>query len=324
MDRERSSRTLLIAAAAIGCAAWAGAAILWARAASLAGAASLFLLGVSLGPCLAVYAVVRRAQKQKLRRVVLFAGGLSVAAFSLLGATNLDMEGFFLLVFSGTMGAAVGHTLVTTIIGPVIFGRLLCGWGCWRSMVLELLPVGRGEGRRGGAWRFGSLAGLAAAAAIAAVAILAFHFRPAGLESAAPGATGLLWILTAFGVYYLASIGLAFALNDKRAFCKYLCPTSAVLSLTSRASILKMAINRDLCDSCGACSRICPMDIDVAHYAVRGSRVTSGQCILCQSCAHACPERALTLSRGLDFGARTAFFTPRVRPRKRADAGQIP
>lgn len=88
----------------------------------------LFLLGLSLGPCLAVYALVLIPRKLLARRVVLSARHLSIMAFSLLGAANMDLEGFFMLLFSGTMGAAVGHTLVTLILGPLLFGRFLCRW----------------------------------------------------------------------------------------------------------------------------------------------------------------------------------------------------
>ena len=56
---------------------------------------------------------------------------------------NLDLEGFFMLLLLGTGGAAVGHTMIMVIAGPMLFGRVLCGWGCWRSMILELLPAGR-------------------------------------------------------------------------------------------------------------------------------------------------------------------------------------
>src|SRR3974390_3094625 len=98
------------------------------------------------------YAIVPTARKQMARRMVLLTGGLSIMAFSLLGKANLDLEGFFMLLFLGTAGAAIGHTLITVIIGPVFIGRFLCGWGCWRAMILELLPVRQTPGRRGGIW----------------------------------------------------------------------------------------------------------------------------------------------------------------------------
>jgi polyferredoxin len=101
-----------------------------------------------------------------------------------------------------------------------------------------------------------------------------------------------------FGIYYAASIGLAFALGDQRAFCKYLCPSAVILRLTSRLSLLKMATSRQMCDACGACSSTCPMDIDVSHFAATGSSISTGACILCQRCAQVCPTGAVYLSFG--------------------------
>ncbi len=304
MRPAKPSRALLVLACVVTCSALPGAAALWHHAGQRALATSLFLLGLSMGPCLGAYAVVPRARKQAARRVTLFAGGLSLVAFSVLGATNLDLEGFFMLLFMGTMGAAVGHTLVTAVLGPVFFGRFLCGWGCWRSMVLELLPIGRSPGRLGGRWNSLPLAGLTASASCAALFVFLSHYHPGG----APGrlrASSLAPIAASFAIYYVASIGLAFALKDQRAFCKYLCPNSVILGITSRLSLLKMTSDRQLCNNCGACSRICPMDIDVAGFAIAGGRDKSGQCILCQRCAHACPTGALRLSAGFDTAGRT-------------------
>jgi ferredoxin len=297
MRSSKPSPALLIFAALNACFAWPLAGLLWFRLGERAFATSLFLLGLSLGPSLAAYALVPTRRKQPVRRVVLFTGGLSIMAFAVLGAANLDLEGFFMLLFKGTMGAAIGHTLITVIVGPVFFGRFLCGWGCWRSMILELLPLGRGRGRRGGAWKLLPFAGLAASIAGAAISIFVFGHHPGGTPGAMHAAS-VRAILFGFAIYYAASIGLAFLLNDQRAFCKYLCPSSVILGLTGRLAILKMTANRQLCNACGACTRVCPMDIDVAHFAEQGRRVASGQCILCQSCAHACPTGALRLAPG--------------------------
>jgi len=53
------------------------------------------------------------------------------------------------------------------------------------------------------------------------------------------------------------------------------------------------------------------MDIDVVEYATRGRRITSGECILCQRCAHTCPTDALRLSLGLDVVGATTFVSAR-------------
>jgi ferredoxin-type protein NapH len=284
------------ATAAVTGVAWSLGSLLWSSG-DRAWAISAFASGLSLGPCLTGYVTAPRALKQLQRRIVLATGGIAILAPSLLAATSLDLEGFFLLLFAGTAGAALGHTLVTVIVGPLVFGRALCGWGCWRAMVLELLPVGRGTGRRGGVWRAGPYLGLATSAGAAAFSFHALGHGPAG--------AGVLPVLVACGVYYLASIGLAFALQDQRAFCKYFCPSSAILRWTSRPALLRVAANADACDGCGACTRACPMDVDVAALARAGRRIGSGECVLCQRCVQACTRGALRLTFGLSHRSTT-------------------
>ncbi|HVM74791.1 MAG TPA: 4Fe-4S dicluster domain-containing protein [Candidatus Saccharimonadales bacterium] len=306
MNLGKPNRSLFGLAALLVSIAWPSAALVWFHFGEKAFAVSIFLLGLSLGPCLAAYSLVATARKQALRRLVLLTGGLSILTFCLFGAVDLDLEGFFMLLLSGTMGAAIGHTLTTVILGPVFFGRFLCGWSCWRSMILELLPIGHGPGRRGGGWTLLPFVGLALSVAAAAVSLFKFGQRPGGIAGAAH-ADSARGIIIAFGIYYLLSIGMALALKDQRAFCKYLCPSSVILGLTSRLSLLKMAATAGSCNSCGACSKVCPMDIDVAHFASLGQRVASGQCILCQRCAHVCPAGALHLTAAFDIAGRTPF-----------------
>jgi polyferredoxin len=105
-------------------------------------------------------------------------------------------------------------------------------------------------------------------------------------------------VLVACGVYYVASIGLALALDDRRAFCKYLCPSGAILRWTSRPALLRVAARTEDCDGCGACTRVCPMDVDVGALAGTGQRIGPGECVLCQRCVQACPTGALRLAFG--------------------------
>jgi ferredoxin-type protein NapH len=284
--------------------AWSLAAFVWSRD-EPALAASAFFGGLSLGPCLAGYLSAPLRYKQLLRRIVLATGGLSILA-PLAGATSLELESFFVLLFAGTMGAAIGHTLITVLLGPLVFGRLLCGWGCWRAMVLELLPIGRSPGRRLDAWRLLPFVGLALSVGSAAFLYFSLGHHPGGVPRMIHGKSVLpLAILCVF--YYLVSIGLAFLLRDSRAFCKYLCPSGAILRFTSRTSLAKMTPQGGGCDDCGACTRACPMDIAVARYASAGRRVTSGECILCQRCAQACPRGSLRLTLGFDVAGETSF-----------------
>ncbi len=306
---------LLAATFAFTAVSWSLAAQLWSTRGEKAFAVSVFAGGLSLGPCLAGYLCAPKAHKQTLRRIVLFTGGLSMLAPLLLAATSLELEGFFMLLFAGTMGAAVGHTLITVIVGPLVFGRLLCGWGCWRAMILELLPIRRRHGARERPLPFLPYAGLAVSIGAAAFCYFQLGHRPGGTSAAVHG-TSLVAAAVSCGVYYLAAIGLAFLLKDPRAFCKYLCPSGAILRWTSRPALVRMRPSPQLCDGCGACSRACPMDIRVAQFAAAGRPVSSGDCILCQRCAQACPTGALrpALPFGRSVRERAEDRPPRSSP----------
>ncbi len=293
MLTAKPNKTLLILSTLITCAAVSVLLIVHPALNSLPLRVAVFGLGISLGPCLAAYATAPTQRRQRMRRVVLLTGGLTILGFSLTGSANLDLEGFFLLIFEGVAGAAIGHTLITLVIGPIFFGRILCGWGCWRAMVLEFLPLHRSPGRRNGMiWSRLPLVSLAACVGAAAVGFFIYGHHAGGAPNSSQHA-GTAAILAGFAIYYLAAIAIAFALHDQRAFCKYLCPNLPILRLTSRLSLLKISSVPELCNNCGACSRSCPMEIDVRSFALLGQRIGTGECILCQRCTEVCPTGAL-------------------------------
>ena len=283
---RRVSRSLLTYSAIALLVFWPLAALVLFQGNALGFAIALFASGLQ-GPFLAGYALARTARKQWWRWLVLASGGLGILMFSLVDAVNLDLDGFFELLILGTLGPVVGHTMVTTIVGPLMFGRILCGWGCWRAMVLERLPLGKGSGRRKGVWVWTPLVGVALSLAAAALFVLApGHAR-----------SNNLWpVLGGVVVYYAAAITLALALHDQRAFCKYLCPTGFILRWTSRPALLHVSARAELCDGCDACTDVCPMDIPVAARVKMGTRIGIGDCILCQRCAESCPTGALKTS----------------------------
>jgi NAD-dependent dihydropyrimidine dehydrogenase PreA subunit len=280
---RRVSRALLVYSAIALLVFWPLAVVVLFRGDALGLAIALFCSGIQ-GLFLVGYAFARTARKQWWRWLVLAAGGLGILMFSLVDAVNLDLDGFFELLILGTAGAAIGHTLVTTIIGPLIFGRVLCGWGCWRAMVLERLPVGKGSGLRKGVWVWMPLVGVAVSFAAAALFALApGHMRANSAWSVAAGVA----------VYYAAGIALALALHDQRAFCKYLCPTGFILRWTSRPALLHVWARAEACTGCEVCTKVCPMDIPVAARVRMGTSISKGDCILCQRCVESCPTGAL-------------------------------
>jgi ferredoxin-type protein NapH len=289
---RRVNRALLVFSTIVLLVFWPLAAVALFRGNAWGLAIALFLGGLSEGLCLAGYALARPARKQWWRWLVLATGGLGILMFSLVDGVNLDLDGFFELLLLGTAGAAIGHTMVTTIVGPLIFGRLLCGWGCWRAMVLERLPVGKGSGRRQGVWVWTPLVGVAVSLAAAALFALVLDFQPGG----APGhlrSSSMSRVAAGVAVYYAAAMTLALALHDQRAFCKYLCPTGFILRWTSRPALLHVRARAEACTGCEACTKVCPMDIPVAERVRRGTSIGKGDCILCQRCVVSCPTGAL-------------------------------
>lgn len=72
-----------------------------------------------------------------------------------------------------------------------------------------------------------------------------------------------------------------------RPFCKYLCPLGAFYALFQRLSLLRMSFDGHECINCGACARICRMNVDPAKNP------NSAECIRCGECTKACPKNAL-------------------------------
>jgi len=69
----------------------------------------------------------------------------------------------------------------------------------------------------------------------------------------------------------------------KRFTCKYLCPLGAVLAITNKISLIRIAIDRNSCTSCGRCDNECPVDIPAIPENTR-----SAECVRCLECLETC------------------------------------
>ena len=104
-----------------------------------------------------------------------------------------------------------------------------------------------------------------------------------------------------------AGITLAYVLQDNRAFCKYVCPIPVLQKITSRFALIKIAGYAEKCNDCGACNKMCPMDIRVSEYVLDKQRVLSTECILCFECVNVCAKGALDTSFKFDFSNSELF-----------------
>jgi polyferredoxin len=77
-----------------------------------------------------------------------------------------------------------------------------------------------------------------------------------------------------------------------RAYCRYICPTGAIMGKFGKYSLLGIKRNPILCNECGDCDSICPMGVRVMDYA---DKVKDPLCIGCMDCAYVCEEGAIQL-----------------------------
>ena len=104
----------------------------------------------------------------------------------------------------------------------------------------------------------------------------------------------------------ILGVSLAGSLVYERFFCKYLCPTGAVLGLVSKVSLFGIKRDEDACIDCSACDKACPMNIEVST----AQTVTSSECISCNECVNACPAAgALEVERGRGRKLSPALLT---------------
>ncbi len=211
--------------------------------------------------------------------------------------------------------AAADHRPVFYVAGlllvfGLLLGRVICGFLCPFGLLQELLfkipskklkksPLTRKLSRL----KYVVLAVTALAiplfSALTRSPVPAFckYVCPAGtLEGALPllahPANGALRALTgplflwkaAAAVIILTSCVFVF-----RAFCRFLCPLGAIYSLFARIALLGVRVDESRCTDCGACVKICPVDI---------RRVGDRECVQCGKCISVCAVKAISLKAG--------------------------
>src|SRR5512147_1514362 len=266
-------------------------------------------IGVALGVGLGLYGTLPKKQKPVGRRLTLFLVGLFLVLYAIfMGHENSQLEGALFGLLTGVIQMAVIHYAIAKIFGPLLFGRMWCGWACWTVMVLDLLPFKRPSGRL--PRRYGWLRYLHFGLSLSIVLLLVYVFD---FRDGASGSIAVTWFIIGNLLYYAVGIILAYALKDNRAFCKYVCPVSVPLKITSRFSIIKIGQGAGVCNDCDACEKMCPMDVRVSDYILNNQRVLSAECSLCQTCITVCAQDALKLSFGFDMSKQDLL---RERPQK--------
>ena len=97
------------------------------------------------------------------------------------------------------------------------------------------------------------------------------------------GAIGFLfkWKVSILVVTVISSIIIY------RPFCRYICPLGAIYGLFNKISFYRYKVDPDKCTKCGACQKICKLNIKVYENP------NSLDCIRCGECKAGCPKKAI-------------------------------
>jgi ferredoxin-type protein NapH len=175
-------------------------------------------------------------------------------------------------------------------------GRAFCGWVCPLGFLQDLIGLGRKGIRLREDFRYVKYAILVGGLAMAPLArwtllqwFTPLSMLPRGIAPIWGSREGII-----VGVSVLAGALLFSALTERRAWCRYVCPLGALLSLPSARKAVGIRIDREKCTSCMRCQRKCTMGI-IDIKGQTGLRWDS-ECIACLTCRDVCPRDAIGLA----------------------------
>jgi len=236
--------------------------------------------------------------RQRVRLMVLAVSGLLIpvtfyylSPYLALQAASEGIASGSLVLFGAQLLFALG------------FGRAFCGWVCPAGAIAEGTSRLRDRPFR---WRL--LDGVKYVVWLPWLGVIVFlSVKAGGLRRVELGYQ--TWHgISVSGVYSLVVLAGVLALvvgltlwAGRRGFCHTLC-WMAPFMILGRALRDRLRLPgprlraRSLaCVACDACSRACPMGLDVQGM-VQQDRMSNPECVLCARCVDVCPRHVLSLS----------------------------
>jgi len=104
------------------------------------------------------------------------------------------------------------------------------------------------------------------------------------------------WIAVKWPVAAITAVFLLLMILTSRPFCRTFCPLGALYALTAPVALSRIKLDKSACIHCHACSRVCPVDLDVPK------EVGGPECLACGDCQTACPQNGIR--REFGFGKK--------------------
>jgi len=86
----------------------------------------------------------------------------------------------------------------------------------------------------------------------------------------------------------LLAVAVLLSILIYRPFCKYICPLGAIYSVFNPISVFKYRVDKNKCTQCGACAKVCKMQVNPSKTP------NHPECIRCGQCKKICPTGAIT------------------------------
>jgi ferredoxin-type protein NapH len=236
--------------------------------------------------------------RQKVRRAAMIAAVALFPVTLYYFSPVLSLQGL-------ASGIVTGSILVFgfLFLSSLFLGRAFCAWVCPAGGVQEIVRgfKGRAVNRTRINWVKWVIWGPWVLALVFAA------FRAGGVRSvdltwrtwhgvSAAGMPGLVALISVAGLFAVLAL-----VAGRRAGCHTICWMAPFMILGRKVRNLLSwpslrLLSRDgSCSDCGTCTMHCPMSIDV-HAMVQAGRMENPDCILCASCADACPKDTIRLT----------------------------
>jgi polyferredoxin len=208
------------------------------------------------------------------------------------------------LIIDGTLRGIVTASFLVFLLflfGGLFLGRAFCGWVMPCGAFQELCSRVQDKPVSGKLSKTKWFIWVPWILTIAVFAVLGGGYRRIDVFYKLEGGVSVqeVWM---YGIYYgVVAILLVLSLAvGRRASCHVLCwmapfmITGRKLGGLLRLPQLRLVADKALCISCGTCTKVCPMSLEVQHMVDSG-RIEHSECILCGKCADECPKQVLAL-----------------------------
>jgi len=201
----------------------------------------------------------------------------------------------FLLKGGIVAGLAAFLIFLLPILVALVLGAIFCGWVCplgglqefwWRGFhQVKLLRRFQKRVARFNLTKFSYLKYL-----FLLVIVLAVIYWKKPVLCGLDPFGGLFGYFKNSAVLISLIVFAFLALMIFRPFCRFLCPYGALLSLLSKISIFQIKINKQKCQECKLCEKICLLGaID------KSGQISQSDCSRCGECLVNCPKKAIGL-----------------------------